>query len=80
MPADSGSVYEVAFALEKGRDVTEELPGKAIYLCEGIFEVSRFCPDTGCLQYNFVNLCQRSEDVRVDAVVFRTCSSSGIPE
>lgn len=49
MSTDSGGVYEVAFALEKGGDMTEELPGDAIYPREGISKVSRFCPDAGSL-------------------------------
>lgn len=66
MSADSGSVDEIALALEEGRDMTEELPGETIYPREGIFEVSRLCPNTRSLQYDFIELCQ--EAVRKRAV------------
>lgn len=56
MSANGGGVYEVAFALEECGDVTKELPGEAIYPCEGIFEVSRLFPDDRSLWYNFVDL------------------------
>lgn len=49
MSTDGGGIDEVAFALKKGRDVAEELPGEAIYPCEGILQVPRLRPDAGSL-------------------------------
>jgi len=44
---DGSGVYEVTFALEKGGDMAEELPGETVYPCEGIFKISRLFPDAG---------------------------------